>query len=139
LFAVVAAMREAVDRARSGGGPTFIESLTFRMGGHSSSDDPTRYRDAALVEAWEKRDPIARLGAWLESSGLLTDADVETWTAEINDEISRAVTEAEALPAPELETLFTDVYAQMPPHIEAQMQYALARGRGTGAGGAFPL
>jgi pyruvate dehydrogenase E1 component alpha subunit/2-oxoisovalerate dehydrogenase E1 component alpha subunit len=139
LFAVVAAMREAVDRARSGGGPTFIESLTFRMGGHSSSDDPTRYRDAALVEAWEKRDPIARLGAYLRSQSLLTDADLEAWTAEINDEISRAVTEAEALPPPALETLFSDVYAVLPPHLEEQKKHAIARGLGTTFDGAFPL
>ena len=139
LLAVIAAMREAVDRARSGGGPTFIEALTFRMGGHSSSDDPARYRDAALVAVWEKRDPIARLGAWLRAQGLLTDADLETWTAELNDEISRAVTEAEALPPPGIETLFTDVYAQVPPHLAEQQKHALARGLGTTFDGAFPL
>ena len=139
LFAVIASMREAVDRARSGGGPTLVESVTYRMGGHSSSDDPTRYRDPALVEAWEKRDPIARLGAWLRSQGQLSDADLEAWTAEINDEISRAVTDAEALPPPALETLFSDVYGQMPPHIEEQMKYAAALGLGTKFDGAFPL
>jgi pyruvate dehydrogenase E1 component alpha subunit len=139
LLAVIAAMREAVDRARSGGGPTFIESVTFRMGGHSSSDDPTRYRDTELVKAWEKRDPIARLGAWLRSRSLLADADVETWTAELNDEISKAVIEAEAAGPPALETMFTDVYATMPAHLEEQMKYALALGLGTKFDGAFPL
>jgi len=139
LLAVIAAMREAVDRARSGGGPTFIESVTFRMGGHSSSDDPTRYRDGELVKAWEKRDPLARLGAHLRSRGLLTDADLETWTAELNDEISKAVAEAEAAGPPALETIFTDVYAKMPAHLEEQMKYALALGLGTKFEGAFPL
>ena len=139
LLAVIAATREAVDRARSGGGPTFIESVTFRMGGHSSSDDPTRYRDAELVKTWEKRDPLARLGAHLRSRGLLTDADLETWTAELNDEISKAVTEAEAAGPPALETIFTDVYARMPAHLEEQMKYALALGLGTKFEGAFPL
>ena len=139
LLAVIAAMREAVDRARSGGGPTFIESVTFRMGGHSSSDDPTRYRDPALVEAWEKRDPIVRFGAWLRSRKLLTDADVETWTAGINDEISRSITEAESLPPPPLESMFADVYARMPAHIAEQMRYAQAIGLGTKFEGAFPL
>lgn len=139
LLAVIAAMREAVDRARSGGGPTFVESLTFRMGGHSSSDDPTRYRDAELVKAWEKRDPIARLGAHLRAQGLLTDADVEAWTTELNDTISKAVTEAEAAGPPALETIFTDVYAKLPPHLEEQMKYALALGHGTRFEGAFPL
>ncbi len=139
VLAVIAAMREAVDRARSGGGPTFVESLTFRMGGHSSSDDPTRYRDPALVATWEKRDPLARFGAYLKGAGLLTDADVETWSAEINDAISAAVTAAEALPPPGIETIFTDVYATMPAHLEEQKKHAIARGLGTTFDGAFPL
>ena len=139
LLAVIAAMTEAVERARAGGGPTFVESLTFRMGGHSSSDDPTRYRDPELVKTWEKRDPLARLGAFLRGRNLLTDADLETWTAEINDEISQSVTAAEAAGPPALETLFTDVYAAMPPHLEEQMKYALSLGLGTKFEGAFPL
>jgi pyruvate dehydrogenase E1 component alpha subunit/2-oxoisovalerate dehydrogenase E1 component alpha subunit len=139
VLAVIAATREAVERARSGGGPTFIEALTFRMGGHSSSDDPSRYRDPKLVKTWEKRDPLARFGAWLRGKGHLADADVESWTAETNDEISKAVTDAEALPPPAIETLFTDVYAHVPPHLQEQMKYALALGHGTKFEGAFPL
>ena len=131
--------REAVDRARSGGGPTFIESVTFRMGGHSSSDDPTRYRDPELVKTWEKRDPVVRFGTWLRGKGLLNDADVEQWTTEINDEISAAITAAEAMPAPAIETIFTDVYATMPAHLQEQMKYAQAIGLGTTFDGAFPL
>ena len=139
VLAVIAATREAVDRARSGGGPTLIEAVTFRMGGHSSSDDPTRYRDPQLVETWERRDPLPRFAAWLTARGWLTPADVETWTSEINDEISRAVTEAETLPPPDVETMFHDVYAKMPPHLVEQMKYALALGRGETFEGAFPL
>jgi len=139
LLAVIAAQREAVDRARSGGGPTLVESVTFRMGGHSSSDDPTRYRDAGLVETWEKRDPLARYGAWLRKQGLLDDGLVEKWTGEINDEISAAITAAESLPPPGIETMFEDVYAKMPPHLAEQMAYAKALGLGTRFEGAFPL
>ena len=139
LLAVIAAQTEAVERARSGGGPTLIESVTFRMGGHSSSDDPTRYRDPELVKAWEKRDPVARFGAWLRGKGLLTDADVERWTAEIGEEISAAITAAEALPAPGIETMFSDVYAELPPHLAEQMKYAQALGLGTRFEGGFPL
>lgn len=139
LLAVIAAQREAVERARSGGGPTFVESVTFRMGGHSSSDDPTRYRDAETVKLWEQRDPMARYSAWLRGKGLLTDADLEQWTAEIQDEVSQAITAAEAMPAPGIETIFTDVYAHMPPHLEEQMKHALAVGLGTRFEGAFPL
>jgi pyruvate dehydrogenase E1 component alpha subunit/2-oxoisovalerate dehydrogenase E1 component alpha subunit len=139
LLAVIAASREAAERARRGDGPTLIEAVTFRMGGHSSSDDPTRYRDAELVPEWEKRDPVVRLRAWLGATGVLKDGDEERWTQEINDEISAAVTEAEALPAPAIETLFTDVYAAMPRHIEEQKRYAVAMGEGTKFEGAFPL
>ena len=139
LLAVIAAMREAVDRARSGGGPTLIESVTFRIGGHSSSDDPTRYRSAELVQQWEQRDPVVRMERWLRAQGLLTDEDLASWTTETNDEISAAIKDAEALPPPALETMFTDVYKEMPPHIAEQMRYCLAMGEGQKFEGAFPL
>lgn len=139
LLAVIAATREAVDRARSGGGPTFIESVTFRIGGHSSSDDPSRYRDPALVQTWEKRDPVMRFGNWLRAKGLLTDADIEQWTAEINDEISLAIQESEALPPPAIETLFDDVYREIPPALDEQRRHAVALGEGAKFEGAFPL
>ena len=139
LLAVIAATREAVERARRGEGPTLVEALTFRMGGHSSSDDPTRYRDAALVGEWEKRDPVQRFRLYLRAKGLLADGDEERWTQEFEEEIAVAVREAEALPPPALETMFTDVYAHMPRHIEEQMKYAVAMGAGTKFEGAFPL
>ena len=109
------------------------------MGGHSSSDDPTRYRDAGTVAAWERRDPLQRFRAHLTASGVLGKDDEATWTAEINDEISRAVTAAEALPPPAIETLFTGVYAGMPRHLEEQMRHAVAAGEGRKFEGAFPL
>ena len=139
LLAVIAATREAVERARRGDGPTLVEAVTFRMGGHSSSDDPTRYRAADLVGTWEQQDPVARLRTWLEGSGILAPGETEQWTAELQDEIGAAVREAEAFPPPGLETLFTDVYATMPPHIAEQMKYAIAMGEGTRFEGAFPL
>jgi pyruvate dehydrogenase E1 component alpha subunit len=139
VFAVIAAAREAAERARSGGGPTLIEAVTFRMGGHSSSDDPTRYRDPSLVPAWEKRDPVQRLRAYLRASGALADGVEERWAQEFQDEISAAIEAAEALPPPPIETMFADVYARMPRHIEEQMRYAVAMGEGTKFEGAFPL
>ena len=139
LFAVIAATRAAVERARRGEGPTLIEAVTFRMGGHSSSDDPTRYRDAALVGEWERRDPLARLRTYLEATHVLETAETDAWTTEIQDEIGVAVREAEAYPPPALETLFSDVYKNMPPHIAEQMKYAIATGEGTKFEGAFPL
>jgi len=139
LLAVVAATREAVERARGGGGPTLVEAVTFRMGGHSSSDDPTRYREGALVGYWEKRDPLARLRAWLTATAALASGEEERWTQELNDEIGAAITEAESFPPPPIESMFADVYKDMPRHIEEQMRYAVAMGEGQKFEGAFPL
>ena len=139
ILAVIATTREAVERARRGEGPTMIEAVTFRMGGHSSSDDPTRYRDANLVGEWERRDPVVRFRGYLRGQDLLTDDDEKRWTDEVNEEISRAIQEAEALPPPPIESLFSDVYATMPRHIEEQMRYAIAMGEGTKFEGSFPL
>lgn len=71
VLACLAVTREALARARSGGGPTFIEAVTYRMGPHTTADDPTRYRDANELEDWAARDPLARLAALLDSLGLL--------------------------------------------------------------------
>jgi len=139
LLAVIAATREAVERARAGGGPTLIEAVTFRMAGHSSSDDPTRYRDAALVAEWERRDPLARLRTWLAASGVLAAGEEERWKEESNAEIGAAIEAAEALPPPAIESMFTDVYQGMPRHLAEQMRYAVALGEGTKFEGAFPL
>ena len=139
LFAVIAAVREAAERARSGGGPTLVECVTFRMGGHSSSDDPARYRDPALVSDWERQDPQRRLRTFLTGIGALGEGDEERWTQEINDEIGAAIQEAEALPPPPIESMFTDVYKEMPRHLQEQMRYAIAMGEGQKFEGAFPL
>jgi pyruvate dehydrogenase E1 component alpha subunit len=139
LFAVIDATRAAVERARRGEGPTLIEAVTFRMGGHSSSDDPTRYREAGLVSEWERKDPLVRVRRHLEESGVLGPDDETRWTQEIQDEIGAAITAAEALPPPAIETMFSDVYKDMPKHIEEQMRYAQSMGEGQKFDGAFPL
>jgi 2-oxoisovalerate dehydrogenase E1 component alpha subunit len=76
VLACLAAMRWALEHARSGKGPAFIEAVTYRMGPHTTADDPTRYRDPAELEAWRALDPIARLEAHLRSRGELDDAQV---------------------------------------------------------------
>src|SRR5690606_37311868 len=73
VLAVMAATRVALDRARRGDGPTFIEAVTYRMGPHTTSDDPTRYVDAEVQEEWAAKDPIIRLERLLQSKGLLTE------------------------------------------------------------------
>jgi pyruvate dehydrogenase E1 component alpha subunit/2-oxoisovalerate dehydrogenase E1 component alpha subunit len=139
ILAVIAATREAVERARRGEGPTLVEAVTFRMGGHSSSDDPTRYRDAGLVAEWERRDPLTRFRTWLRAKGVVADGEEERWAEEINAEIGTAIQEAESLPPPPIESMFTDVYKEMPRHLAEQMRHAVALGEGTKFEGAFPL
>ena len=139
ILAVIGATREAVARARRGEGPTLIEAVTFRMGGHSSSDDPTRYRDAGLVAEWERRDPVARFRRYLAARGLVAEADETRWAEEMNAEVSAAIEAAEALPPPPIESMFRDVYKDLPWHLEEQMRYAQPMGEGQKFEGAFPL
>ncbi len=74
VLATYAVTRAALDQARQGQGPTLIEAYTYRMGAHTSSDDPTRYRIASEVESWKAKDPIARLKAFLTKQQLADDA-----------------------------------------------------------------
>lgn len=122
VLAVYCAVRDAAERARGGGGPTLIECVTYRIGAHSSSDDPSRYRDAAEVEAWVKKDPLTRFRRFLEAYGLHDDAREEALQAELDAEIRAAITEAEAAPAIERSTLFDDVYAEAPWHLREQAE-----------------
>lgn len=143
LLAVHKATAEAVERARAGEGPTLIECQTFRMGGHSSSDDPTKYVPPELVEEWAKRDPVMRFEKFLEASGLWTPADRERISEEAMAEATQAGRDAEASPKPGLETVFSDVYADLPAHLRRQGEEAFDLNRRMGdaaAGdGEFPL
>jgi len=127
--AVYAATKQAVDRARAGGGPTLVECVTYRMGAHSSSDDPKRYRSDAEVAKWKQLDPIDRLRIYLESVGLWSDAKDRELVTAVQDEVDRAVKEVEAAPPPPLESMFQDVYHDVPPHLEHQYE-ELARIKG---------
>src|SRR4029078_4170508 len=95
VLAIYRVMREAIARARSGQGPTFVEALTYRMGAHSSSDDPTRYRAQSEVDMWALRDPIMRLRRHLVKRGLLDDAQDAALEETLMAEISAAVQEVE--------------------------------------------
>jgi len=121
LLATYVATREAVDRARTGGGPSLIEAVTYRIGPHSTADDPSRYREDAEVRVWEAREPLPRFRRYLEGRGLLDarrDAELE---AEVEAEIRGAVERAEARmqEASPLD-IFEHVYAERPPGVEAQ-------------------
>jgi pyruvate dehydrogenase E1 component alpha subunit/2-oxoisovalerate dehydrogenase E1 component alpha subunit len=127
VLACYVAARAAVDRARAGQGPTFLECLTYRLGGHSSSDDPTRYRDEREAKSWEEKDPLKRHRAWLVARGDWDDAREEAFLAEAGKRITDAIAAVEAAPPPDLATLFTDVYADVPPHL-ADQRDRLTRG-----------
>ncbi len=120
LLAVYKVVQDAVDRARAGEGATFIEALTYRIGAHSTSDDPTRYRSEAEVETWRKKDPLDRLRRHLVHLGLTDDAKDLVMDEAILREVSLAVTHVESLPAPEKATLFDDVYAELPWNLREQ-------------------
>ena len=143
VLAVHRVVKEAVDRARSGGGPTLVEAKTYRMGGHSTSDDPTRYVAPEDLEAWRQRDPIQIFERFLAASELWTPERAETMRAEVRAEVTAAASEAEKVGPPALETVFGDVYAEVPAHIRRQGQDAfdLARRVGDAAAGdgEFPL
>jgi len=113
LLAVVAATRRARARAAAGEGPTLLECVTYRLEGHSTSDDPKAYRPAELVEPWRKKDPVQRLRRHLGTRGLLSEADDGRMLAEVKEEILAAIKQAEAAePRPPLDTLIQGVYAQ---------------------------
>src|SRR6185295_6219465 len=120
LFAVVSVTQKALERGLRGEGPTLIEAITYRMGGHSTSDDPNRYRETEAVEAWATRDPIERVRGYLTSRGAWSDADDAALRADIDQRFRDAVAIAEKTPLPALETMFEDVYAKVPWHLAEQ-------------------
>ncbi len=125
VLACTAAMRWALDHARSGEGPAFIEAVTYRIGPHTTSDDPTRYRDRDEVEAWKARDPLARVEAFLTAAGAFDEAfraDVDAAALAVTTGMRTAVSEAVTRPAL---SVLDDVYEH--PHTglaEQRAQFA---------------
>jgi TPP-dependent pyruvate/acetoin dehydrogenase alpha subunit len=121
LLAVVAVTRAAVARARRGDGPTFIEAVTYRRMGHSSSDDPTVYRDPAEVVEWEAKDPIQRLRNHLVLRGLWNAEMEDAELARQNELVTREIQEAEKAGPPTLESLIEDVTGHDNPALREQL------------------
>ena len=120
VLAVLAATRLALARASAGYGPTLIEAVTYRMGPHTTSDDPTRYRSHADEEEWRVKDPLARLSALLRNEGLVDDgfaADVEAGADEVAAALRRGCL---AMPDAEPAELFAHVYADPHPLLHAE-------------------
>jgi len=119
-FAVYRATRQALDKARSGAGPTFIECLTYRMADHTTADDASRYRPAEEVALWRERDPILRLERFLAGCGLWSEAVGREVRERAAGVIDAAAREMEALPPPALAELFETAVAELSPRQTAQ-------------------
>lgn len=125
-------VREATERAAAGEGPTLVEMLTYRLGGHSTSDDPRVYRLEDELAAWQKVDPLTRTRERLEAIGAWDDDREAAYREEVEQEIRQCVERAEAAEPPPLESTMDDVYAQTPPQLEAQRAELLRRRRHDG-------
>jgi pyruvate dehydrogenase E1 component alpha subunit len=124
ILAMIHVVREAAARGRRGDGPTLIEAFTYRRGAHSTSDDPSVYRDPAEPKEWERKDPLDRLRKYMELRGELPEGLEEQYRDEITREIREALAFAEGRPPkPPLHSLFEDVYAELPPHLEEQQAF----------------
>ena len=131
-LAMYAASKEALERARSGGGPTLIEAFTYRLSDHTTSDDASRYRTKDEVGEWAKKDPIERFRSYLKGKGLWDEAFETRINQEADDRINRAVEEAESAPPPSPEDYFAYTYKDMPPQLKdelADLQDFLKEGR----------
>jgi pyruvate dehydrogenase E1 component alpha subunit len=126
VFAVYAVMHEAVERARRGAGPSLIEAYTYRMGAHTTADDPTKYRDTAEADIWRPLDPLLRVQKYLQQREVWS----ETWEHQLleegTEEVEQAMNEAEAMPPPSPQEMFRYMYATMPPALREQEAALLA-------------
>ena len=120
VLAVRAVTEWALDRARRGDGPVLVEAYTYRMGAHTTSDDPTKYRHSEELEAWRTKDPIARLQTYLERKGVIDQAWTEALDAESEALAVRLREGCVRLPDPELSQFFTQAYADTPELLLAQ-------------------
>lgn len=124
VFAVYSATKQAVDRARADGGPTLIEALTYRIGPHSTADDPGRYRDPEAVGEWRSRDPVERLRRHLEAQGRWTAAWQEELEREGSARVERAVADAAAIPPFTAGETFDAMFAELPAPLVEQRSWA---------------
>lgn len=131
ILAVYKATADARARAVAGDGPTLIELVTFRLAGHSSSDDPNRYIAPEVRAKWEKLDPIDRSLRYLEGRGIWDAEQDAAYRKQVRAEINEAIKDNERVARPELESIFSDVYAEMPANLRETLEIEQdARGEG---------
>src|SRR6266487_1416414 len=122
VLAVLAVTRSAADRARDGGGPTLVEAVTYRLGAHTTTDDPTRYRTADDLDMWMAREPIGRYRAFLEKAGLWSDELDRTAKGEADATAARVRAAVEEMPSPPLDDLVDHVYSDPPATLRRQFE-----------------
>lgn len=128
VLALIHATAGAAARARRGEGPTLIEARTYRRGAHSSSDDPSAYRDPDEPREWEPHDPLPRFRRYLERRALWSGDDESRFRAHFDELFTATLREVERVgPRPPLETMFDDVYRDRPWHLDEQLAEAKAR------------
>jgi pyruvate dehydrogenase E1 component alpha subunit len=120
VFAVYCAVRDAVAKAESGNGPTFIECLTYRMADHTTADDAGRYRSAGEVEAWRGKDPILRLERFMANKGIWNESYAKAEAAKALTAVDEAVHQAENAPVPAPEEMLNYVTASLSPRQKRQ-------------------
>jgi pyruvate dehydrogenase E1 component alpha subunit len=128
VLAVYKVTQEAVQRARSGEGPSVIEAVTFRLGAHTTSDDPTRYRTQEELEAWRQKDPLLRFRRFLMERQLWDTAREQTLLEEAAELIEQVVVAAEGVKKGTLEESFDYVYANLTPHLREQKAAVVNKG-----------
>lgn len=122
VLAVYKAVKKAVDKARSGGGPTLVEVVTGRRSSHSSSDDNTRYCPPEFFEEWKKKDPIDRFENYLKALGLLDERKIKEIQERCTQNVEAAVRAAESVGPPPVESMLEDVYAETTPRLQKELE-----------------
>lgn len=128
-IAVYLATKMALRRAREGRGPTLIEAMTYRYGGHATADDQTLYRTSEEVEAWKDKDAIERLRRFLENRGEWDERVGEKVSSEISDSVDAAITSIESEPVPDRDEAVRQGFARIPEHVVEQL-HAMQRSHG---------
>ena len=121
LFAVYKASRDAIDRARAGGGVTLIEAITYRLADHTTADDARRYRDEEEVASWRGKDPLIRLRKYLERKGLWDDAKQAAHDEKCKVQVAEIVKNAEGIEKPSVDDIFDYTFGtELPAELQRQ-------------------
>ncbi len=123
VLAVYKSVSDAMEKARKGGGPTFIECFTYRMGDHTTADDASRYRDPKEVEAWKSKDPISRFKKYLLAKKVIDDEFVQKIESRCSNQVEESVKAFESVAPPDPKDIFAYTFKEMPKILKDQMDY----------------